>query len=71
MASIIKFALRYLVTIEPQNNKSFFNYWKGDIDKLKQKDDNTLKEYVDFCAQNLDIYFSAIHEVFKTYWDDN
>ena len=71
VASIIKFALRYLVTIEPQNNKSFFNYWKGDIDKLKQKDDNTLKEYVDFCAQNLDIYFSAIHEVFKTYWDDN
>ena len=38
---------------------------------MKQKDDNTLKEYVDFCAQNLDIYFSAIHEVFKTYWDDN
>jgi DGQHR domain-containing protein len=70
-ASIVRFALRYLVTVNPSENRnSLFEYWTGDKDKLLLSNDNAIKEYVKFCANTLDIYFSAIRKRFKDDWKD-
>ncbi len=69
IASIIKFALRYLVTITPQEGKvSFYNYWRGNRKKLLEEDSEEYQNYVDFCAKNLDIYFSALKANYKDKW---
>lgn len=71
VASIIKFALRYLVTIMPAEGKtSLFDFWNGNKDALLEKDEETLIEYIDFCAKNIDLYFSTIRETFKEAWND-
>lgn len=70
-ASIIRFALRYLVTIAPINRKcSLFNYWDGDKDALISSDNEAIQEYVKFCTDLLRGYFSAIKRHFKEDWDD-
>ncbi len=69
IASIIKFALRYLVTITPQEDKvSFYNYWDGDKEKLIKGDMNEYKNYIEFCAKNLEIYFSSLKNNYKSMW---
>lgn len=71
VASIIKFALRYLVTITPAEGKtSLFYFWDGDKDSLLDKDEESLMNYVDFCAKNIDLYFSTIRDTFKEAWND-
>lgn len=71
VASIIKFALRYLVTIMPAEGKvSLFNFWDGDKNALFEKDEEVLYEYIDFCAKNIELYFSAIRDTFKEAWND-
>ena len=71
VASIIKFALRYLVTIAPAEGKtSLYHFWQGDKVALKEKNEEALKDYIDFCAQQLDLYFSTIRDTFKDYWYD-
>lgn len=71
VASIIKFALRYLVTITPAEGKtSLYALWNGDKDALQQKDEQALNEYITFCAKNIDLYFSAVRDAFKTSWND-
>lgn len=71
VASIIKFALRYLVTITPAEGKiSLFNFWDGDKEALLEKDEETLLKYIDFCAKNIDLYFSTIRDTFKEAWND-
>lgn len=71
VASIIKFALRYLVTISPAEGKtSLYNFWDGDKTALEQKSEDALNEYIDFCAKQLDLYFSTIRDTFKDAWND-
>lgn len=71
VASIIKFALRYLVTVTPAEGKtSLYTFWTGDKAALREKDEVTLNAYIDFCAKSLEVYFSAIRDAFKTEWND-
>lgn len=70
IASIIKFALRYLVTIEPKERKSFYSYWTGDKEALTHLDDTAYKEYLDFCTSKIEDYFSAIRDCFTDAWND-
>lgn len=71
VASIIKFALRYLVTISPTEGKtSLFEYWSGDKAALIDKNENELTKYIDFCAKNIDLYFSTIRDTFKDAWNE-
>lgn len=70
-ASIVRFALRYLVTIMPVDGKqSLFNYWTGDKDALLLSEDAAIQEYVDFCVAVLRDYFGAIVKNLKTDWNN-
>lgn len=72
VASIIKFAMRYLVTIHPAEGKiSLYHFWNGDKDKLLEKDEAALNTYIEFCAEILDVYFKAIKSVFSAAWHDS
>lgn len=71
VASIIKFALRYLVTVTPAEGKtSLYAYWQGNKEAFQQKDEASLNDYIEFCANNIDLYFSAIRDAFKSSWND-
>ena len=70
-ASIVKFALRYLVTIRPSDGrKSLVDFWEGDKTALESMDDNSFNSYVNFCTKCLREYFCAIKKNFKPQWDD-
>lgn len=70
IASIIKFALRYLVSIDPKERKSFYSFWEGDKESLKNADDNAYEEYIGYCTCNLETYFSAIKNCLINEWND-
>ena len=71
VASIIKFALRYLVTVAPAEGKtSLYAYWQGNKEAFQQKDEASLNDYIEFCANSIDLYFSAIRDAFKSSWND-
>lgn len=71
VASIIKFALRYLVTLTPAEGKtSLYAYWNGDKAGLQKKEETALDEYITFCAKSIDVYFSAVRDAFKESWND-
>lgn len=72
IASIIKFALRYLVEITNDPKKdTLYNYWDNtDKDRLLQRDEEQLKKYVKFISGTLDIYFNALKSVFNEDWDN-
>lgn len=70
IASIIKFALRYLVTINPQEGKkSLINYWKGDIHRLKKGNQREYEEYIEFCSSCLDTYFTSLKTIYASDWN--
>lgn len=70
-ASIVRFALRYLVTVTPIDGKrSLFNYWTGDKDALLLAKNTAIQEYVNFCAAILRDYFGAIAKNLKAEWDN-
>lgn len=70
-ASIVKFALRYLVTVHPaEGRQSLYNYWEGNKEALLVKDGNAIEEYVEFCTSILRNYFGAIKKNLKEQWDD-
>ena len=72
IASIIKFALRYLVTITPQDEKeSLYSYWTGDKEKLRNNDPDAYNAYIDFCTKTLEQYFSALKYNYKDIWEEN
>lgn len=72
VASIIKFALRYLVKLYPTGEKvSFYTYWDGDKKALLEKNEAALESYIEFCASQLDIYFSAVKKCFRAEWEVN
>lgn len=71
VASIIKFALRYLVTVTPAEGKtSLYAYWQGNKEAFQQKDEASLNDHIEFCANSIDLYFSAIRDAFKSSWND-
>lgn len=71
VASIIKFALRYLVTVTPAEGKtSLYAYWQGNKEAFQQNDEASLNDYIEFCANSIDLYFSAIRDAFKSSWND-
>ena len=71
VASIIKFALRYLVTISPTDEKtSLFEFWSGNKQALLDKNEDELSKYIEFCAKNIALFFSAIRDTFKDAWND-
>ena len=71
VASIIKFALRYLVTVTPAEGKtSLYAYWQGNKEAFQQKDEASLNDDIEFCANSIDLYFSAIRDAFKSSWND-
>jgi len=70
-ASIVRFALRYLVTTSPSDGKtSLFNYWSGNKESLLKMDNTAIDEYVKFCANILRSYFSAIRKNLESDWND-
>lgn len=70
-ASIVRFALRYLVTITPaQNKQSLFDYWEGDKEALLSIDEKAIQAYVKFCTTVLRNYFGALRKNFKSSWND-
>lgn len=71
-ASIVRFALRYLVTVKPADGKhSLFEYWNGDKEKLLSVDNRELQSYVKYCSEILREYFGAVKKHMKNYWDDD
>lgn len=71
-ASIVKFALKYLVTVTPAKGKeSLFKYWDGDKEALLSKDSDAIEEYVKFCAKILCEYFKAIKKNLSKQWDND
>lgn len=71
IASIIKFALRYLITLTPTKDRaSLYTYWSGNKTALEKKDESALNEYIDFCAKHLNYYFSAVKANNKDAWND-
>ncbi len=70
-ASIVRFALRYLVTITPaEGRQSLFTYWEGDKDALLAMKNDAIEAYVKYCDTTLRNYFGAIRKNFRTQWDD-
>ena len=68
-ASIIKFALRYLVAISPADGKgSFISHWNGDVTILKNGDIEAKKSYVSYCARCLNDYFLSVKKTFDKDW---
>lgn len=71
VASIVKYALRYLVTINPTEERdSFYTYWDGDKALLLTREDGALDDYVEFCANSLEMYFKAIRNNLKNDWEN-
>ncbi len=70
IASIIKYALRYLVSVKPQTQKSFYSIWEGDKQGLEQMKEETYNAYLGFCTKELDNYFSALKKNFAEEWND-
>ena len=71
-ASIVRFALRYLVTITPSEGKaSLFEYWTGDKKGLLNMNSAAIDAYVKFCANTLKSYFGAIKKNLLVYWNDD
>lgn len=70
-ASIVRFALRYLVTVNPSAGKqSLYTYWTGNKGDLIAMKSSAIEEYVSFCEQTLRNYFGAIRKNMKEQWDD-
>ena len=69
-ASIIKFALRYLVSVDDENARgSLYYYWQGNKSQLQKGDVEEMRNYVSFCCMHLGIYFSTVKDVFSTQWE--
>lgn len=69
-ASIIKFALQYVVAIENETNReSLIYYWNGDKEALKRNNIAARDEYVSFCAEWLNKYFSGVKYAWSAYWN--
>lgn len=70
-ASIVRFALRYLVTVSPtEGRSSLIQFWDGDKDALLRCEKTAVTEYVKYCSSTLRTYFAALRNNLKTEWSD-
>lgn len=70
-ASIVRFALKYLVTVHPTEGKvSLYTYWDGNKEALQKLDEGSLELYTNYCSNVLRSYFGAIRKHFKEQWDN-
>ena len=70
-ASIVRFALRYLVTVNPTDGRqSLFTHWNGDKEALLAMKSDAIEEYVKYCDATLRNYFGAIKKNLRTQWED-
>lgn len=70
-ASIIRFALRYLVTTKPTEGKqSLYTYWDGDKAAFQNLTDTALNDYTTYCSSVIRQYFGAIRSHFLKQWND-
>ena len=70
-ASIIKFALRHLVSIEQdKDKKTLYSFWNGNKEELVKMIDDSVRDYKQFCVKNLSCYFSAVRDCFKDQWNN-
>jgi DGQHR domain-containing protein len=71
-ASIIKFALRYLVAIsENPSSTSLFAYWEDDKKRarlVEERSEKLLADYVNWCATQLNTYFGAVKSKYGSEW---
>ena len=68
-ASIVKFALRYLVSVDKRDNAaSLYHYWDGEKTALEKGDAKAMQRYVSFCVERINRYFSCIKTVFNDQW---
>lgn len=68
-ASIVRFALRYLVTTTPaEGKKSLYEYWSGDKDKFNNLNDDEINNYADYCAGVINSYFISVKKHFPNDW---
>ena len=72
IASIIKFALCRLVTIDDESPNTLYALWKAETRKSlnESSDGGLLEEYVWFIVNKLDLYFSALKSAYPDDWDD-
>lgn len=74
IASIIKFALRYLVEITPDTQRpSLFHTWSSKSDRealLEGTDGALLERYIEYLATVLARYFSAVKAAHGDAWKD-
>lgn len=72
--SIVSYALRYLVSLNPsEKGKSLIDHWgRAKAEALRDKDRQTLElrqEYVKWCASNMNLFLSAFRAVIpKDLW---
>lgn len=79
IASIIKFALRYLVEITDEPDRpTLFAYWSDSTqrklllkDRIEKKSTERLDEYVEFVVSVLAQYFSALRKVRLDDWNSS
>lgn len=72
IASIVKFALRYLVDIEAESGL-FAEWVKADPTRealREKKDSELLTEYVNFCTTTLNLYFNAFKSHHASEWNN-
>lgn len=71
MTSIIKYALKSLVSIDI-NSETLFKYWNPDFDKNQVKTDMECREsYIQYCTNILEQYFSAIKSNYSNEFNDS
>lgn len=71
IASIIKFALRYLVTIRlSSDRRSIYHYWNGNKKAIEERKPEALSDYIKYIADTLIHYFCAVKKNNKNAWDD-
>lgn len=71
IASIVKFALRYLVSIAPPEGKtSLFEFWTGDKKALCTCDERALNDYIAYCANVISQYFNAVRSAYLSDWNN-
>ncbi len=71
VASIIKFALKYLVTVTPAAGKrSLYEFWRGDKAAFQEKDEAALADYISFCTSCINDFFCAVKDNYSREWDD-
>ena len=72
-ASIVKYALKSLVTTKPsQKNINLFAVWSKETgrDNNKRFTQSDVENYANYCAKVLNTYFSAVKATYKDEWNN-